>query len=267
MRKENKLNILVLGECFNRFTPQINALKDKCVFHFYEKRSDFLRDKTDNEYSIVIFHFRKISDKNVAFIRRCTGIFSGETIIVLCEKISKIDMCLLFRLGVRDILEQSFRKDINLKEVVERINLIHLRQKKENEFRGNSADSFLRRYLQSRKDFPVDERIDNAKEYIEKNYDTEINLETAAQVACMSKYHFCRTFKKIESVSFSNYVNHLRIKKAKKLLSGTKTSISDIAFEVGFLSLSHFTNLFKESEHISPGKYRKKALSGNFLPF
>lgn len=68
---------------------------------------------------------------------------------------------------------------------------------------------------------------------------------------------FCRWFKKSLGNSFVTYVNTARVEKACQLLSNSNISITDIAFSVGFESLSHFNRTFLKLKHVSPSQYRK----------
>jgi AraC-like DNA-binding protein len=65
-------------------------------------------------------------------------------------------------------------------------------------------------------------------------------------------------FKKATGLGFTNYVSRLRIEKAKNLLLNPNLRVSEIAFEIGFQSLSHFNRVFKRIIGYSPGKYRSQ---------
>jgi len=99
-------------------------------------------------------------------------------------------------------------------------------------------------------------RVDNIIAYIEKNYATDISLEDMAAVACSSKYHFCRNFKKITGYGPYEYLVKYRINKAKSLLKETDISVGEIAEYVGFGSTSNFIQTFKKLEGLTPLKYR-----------
>jgi AraC-like DNA-binding protein len=103
-----------------------------------------------------------------------------------------------------------------------------------------------------------DERIQKAKNYINKNYSLPLRLESIAEIACMSKYHFCKVFKNREGVCFKEYVNGIRIKKAADLLQNSNHSVEQIAYEVGFDSQSYFTGLFKSWVNVTPSQFRRK---------
>lgn len=97
--------------------------------------------------------------------------------------------------------------------------------------------------------------IERAKAYIEKNYYKKIYLDDIAKQSCVSKYYFVRLFKKETNLNFTDYLNLVRISKAKKML--THCSIAQTCYDVGFNSLPHFYNIFKRFEGCTPNEYKK----------
>lgn len=102
------------------------------------------------------------------------------------------------------------------------------------------------------------EQITRARRFIETNYQEEISLATVARQAGMSSFYFCKTFKKITGVNYTKYVTRVRVEKAKHLLLNQNYRISEIAFEVGFQSLTHFNRAFRAVACQSPSEYREK---------
>ena len=92
--------------------------------------------------------------------------------------------------------------------------------------------------------------------YISENFDRRITLEEAAKVVNLSKYSFCRYFKKTTHKSFVAYLNEFRVGMACKLLHNHNYSISQIGFRVGFNNLSNFNRQFKRIMKCTPSKYR-----------
>lgn len=105
------------------------------------------------------------------------------------------------------------------------------------------------------------EAITKAKNFILKNLDQSFSLgEIAGQVG-MSESHLCRTFRSATGVTISQFVAQCRINKAKKELAKTKLRISEIAYQIGFQSLSQFNRTFAKVVGISPSEYRKDLLA------
>ncbi len=99
-------------------------------------------------------------------------------------------------------------------------------------------------------------RIKDARILIDRHYADPIDLDYIAKRVYLSKYHLLRLFKEAHGTSPHKYLMQKRIDKAKTLLSAELT-IAQVCHEVGFESVQSFSNLFKRSTGMSPGKYRK----------
>lgn len=93
--------------------------------------------------------------------------------------------------------------------------------------------------------------------YIEKNYMYNITLDDLAKMAGYSKYHFSRIFKKYSRTTFIAFLNQRRIKAAELLLLDDSMSITEIAMQVGFSSLTTFNRVFREIKGCTPTEFRK----------
>ena len=100
------------------------------------------------------------------------------------------------------------------------------------------------------------ESISRAREYIHSQLDESISLPQAARVAGMSESHFCRQFKIATGMTLTEYVNYTRILWAKKELLKPNARISEVAFMIGFQSLSQFNRCFAKFYGGSPSQYR-----------
>jgi AraC family transcriptional regulator len=106
---------------------------------------------------------------------------------------------------------------------------------------------------------PVDRRLRRAIEFMHDNYGRDLALEEIASAAYLSEYHFARLFKQITGVTPHVYLANLRLEHARRLLSETSLSISEIATRVGYQSQSHFTKIFKSITGVTPRLYREGA--------
>lgn len=97
-------------------------------------------------------------------------------------------------------------------------------------------------------------RIVDAKLFIDAHYAEQINLDAIADSAHYSKYHFIRHFTKAFGKSPYEYLKHVRLKHAKKLLLSDH-SIQEVCFAVGYDSPPSFSNLFKKHTGISPSAF------------
>jgi len=105
-------------------------------------------------------------------------------------------------------------------------------------------------------------RISNIYNYIMKHYNRDLTLDEVAGAAYMTPQAFCRYFKKHTRVTFVSFLNDIRINEAcKKLLDGSYDSVSAVAFNCGFNSITNFNRVFKSTTGKSPREYTAEFLS------
>ena len=100
--------------------------------------------------------------------------------------------------------------------------------------------------------------IRRAKEFIVENQAEDLSLGQVAKAVNTSTFHFCKMFKKATGLNFTEYVSRVRVEKARNLLLNPNLRISEIAYEVGFQSLTHFNRVFKKITGQSPTDYRSQ---------
>ena len=98
--------------------------------------------------------------------------------------------------------------------------------------------------------------IKRAKEYVASHLSDSIRLGKIARALNISAFHFCRIFKQRTGLTFTGYLNRVRIEKAKILLGNNDLRISEIAYDVGFQTLTHFNRTFRKLVGRSPTDYR-----------
>ncbi len=110
--------------------------------------------------------------------------------------------------------------------------------------------------LQSQqKDSPA---ITQARSFIRDHSDDELSLAAVARIVNMSATYFSEKFKEMTGINFVEYVARTRVEKARNLLLNPNVRVSEVAFEVGFQSLSQFNRMFKKVVGESPRVYRAK---------
>jgi YesN/AraC family two-component response regulator len=97
-----------------------------------------------------------------------------------------------------------------------------------------------------------------AVRYIEEHLDATLSLAHVAQVAGMSKYHFCRQFRECTGQYFREFLARRRVERAKELLKRQGRTITDVFRDVGFKDMTHFTRVFKRLEGQLPSEYRRQ---------
>jgi AraC-like DNA-binding protein/ligand-binding sensor protein len=99
--------------------------------------------------------------------------------------------------------------------------------------------------------------VRRAREIIELSSHDELSLGMIAGMVKVSAGYFSELFKKATGINFVEYVARLRVEKAKFLLQQPDVRISEVAFEVGFQSLSQFNRAFKKYAGMTPGEWRE----------
>ena len=87
-----------------------------------------------------------------------------------------------------------------------------------------------------------------------ENFARKITVEEAAQISGYSKYHFCSRFKALTGMTYMHYLNTVRVSKACVMLRSGE-SVQNVCRNCGFENVSHFIQLFKRIQHITPYQY------------
>jgi AraC-like DNA-binding protein len=95
-----------------------------------------------------------------------------------------------------------------------------------------------------------------ARIFISEHSDEEISLTKVAKAVNISANHLSEKFKEVTGVNFVHYIAQTRTEKARELLQDQHLRISEIAFAVGFQSLSQFNRVFKKLTRQSPSQFR-----------
>jgi AraC-like DNA-binding protein len=98
--------------------------------------------------------------------------------------------------------------------------------------------------------------IAKARKFIEEHHTEDLSLSQVAQAVHTSVFYFCKLFKKVMGITFTEFVSRTRVEKAKNLLLNPNLRVSEIAYEIGFQSLTHFNRVFKKVVGESPTAYR-----------
>ena len=101
--------------------------------------------------------------------------------------------------------------------------------------------------------------VRNAIAYMEEHYAEKIYLNDVAEQIYVSQWHLSKLLNKELGQNFSEVLNGIRIKKAEELLKDPSLRIGDIAEEVGFLDVAHFSRIFKKITGVSANEYRNRA--------
>lgn len=101
------------------------------------------------------------------------------------------------------------------------------------------------------------ERINRVYQHVADHYAQTIDVQTVADQTNLTVPAFCRYFKRMTNMTFTDFVNEYRVNQARRLLHSART-VADIGFDVGFSNLSHFNKTFKAVTGQTPSAYRKE---------
>lgn len=110
-----------------------------------------------------------------------------------------------------------------------------------------------------------DSPISQAIQYILHHVGEPITLEELSQLTNFSPYYLSHLFKKQTGYSPSEYIINTRLEKAERMLTHTRKSVAEIAYEVGYSSASSFINVFTRKVGCTPKTFRVQHQSGNIF--
>lgn len=150
--------------------------------------------------------------------------------------------------AVTEIYAEAQRKlegyEIAVSLLIKKIVLTLLRSDKRNLLRHRENTELL--------------RLRPVLDYIEENVCDKIQVEDACKIANISYYYFVKLFKKALGMSFLEYVNYKKIKRAERILLTDGMTVAQVGEEVGLPNMAHFYKIFRKYNACSPHDYRKK---------
>lgn len=107
--------------------------------------------------------------------------------------------------------------------------------------------------------------VTKARNYIRANLTERLTLADVSRHSGLSTHHFCKVFRKSAGVNLIEYINRSRVECAKQLLVKAGARVSEVAFEIGYQSLSQFNRSFRSVTGESPTEYRRRLLKPTAL--
>jgi AraC-like DNA-binding protein len=126
------------------------------------------------------------------------------------------------------------------------------------------GDLASRRILAERRGRPTP--LAQALTFVRDHQNERIHLREVAERVNLSPFYFCKLFHKTMGMTFTDYLVRLRLERAKDMLLGRNTRVSDIAFAAGFGSIPHFNRAFKRYTGLTPTLYRNNHVGDKALP-
>jgi AraC family transcriptional regulator len=241
---------------YYRFLQIKGEKVERCSFGCYEDRLSFC------EASVIVLDSGNEVWRGLSALRQIKQAHPEVPIIFLSVQRSDETVASAMKLGA----QEYYQKPVNVIRLQQLVaNLVAIRQptRRDNILVANmSAGETLAPH--DKTIFPYKpQNILQVISFIESNLWSSMELEGLAQKANLSKFHFCRVFKKYTGMNPMKYVNSLRISRAKELLAGNKNRVSLVANEVGFRDLSNFIRQFKKNTGVTPTAYRHMSQSQN----
>ena len=103
---------------------------------------------------------------------------------------------------------------------------------------------------------PVERYLLRAKDFADAHYREDIDVVDMARIACLSRAHFSREFRRVFGESPHGYLLTRRLERAATLLRQTDQSVADICMSVGLQSVGSFTTTFRRTYGKTPTEYR-----------
>ncbi|SFK98435.1 transcriptional regulator, AraC family [Streptosporangium canum] len=103
----------------------------------------------------------------------------------------------------------------------------------------------------------IEQAVLRVVESMNDNLGDQITIDDMARTAMFSKFHFSRVFQRVTGLSPGRFLSAVRLREAKRLLTSTSLTVTDISHRVGYSSVGTFSSRFTSSVGVSPSKYRQ----------
>ena len=117
-----------------------------------------------------------------------------------------------------------------------------------------STGSNTRNAIASSADEPT--AVASAKQFVQSHAAETITLAQVVKHVNVSRFYFCKLFKKATGMTLTDYISRVRVEKAKTLLGDPSRRISEVVFASGFGSVPRFNTVFKRQVGMPPTEYR-----------
>lgn len=207
------------------YYQNINKLKAKAIVVYFNK----------DIFGPAFYELKEAQKINSLFEKAKKGLsITGKTNKLIAKKLEQL------------VVKQDFEVIIGLFEILSILSATTDIDFINSESYTPTNDSFKK------------DRLSDVYQYVKENYKKEISLDEVAQIANLTPTSFCRMFKAKTKKNFIEYLNEIRISNACKQLIETDMSVSEIAYECGYKTVSNFNKLFKKNTGNTPKEYKNK---------
>ncbi len=252
-KKEKKIHSILLVEDNKEIRNFIKLiLSDLYTFYTANNGVEGLKIAKSKNIDFIISDVMMPKMDGFEFCKHIKNDVSTSHIpfIIISARTETKDKIKGYKLGIDAYLTKPFNKQellLIIKNILEKkqdqinflSNLLHLQNEHSEVPDINQLDLDL---------------IKNIQEFALDN--NKMSIDELAQSLYTSRTQLHRKVKSLTGMSISNYINHIKIEKAKTLLKNTQLTISEIAYDVGFDDAAYFSRTFKKFTTISPINYR-----------
>ncbi|PYI56200.1 response regulator [Paenibacillus flagellatus] len=104
--------------------------------------------------------------------------------------------------------------------------------------------------------------IETVLHYVQSHYHEDVSLEKVASLVYLNPVYFSQLFKQKTGQGYKEYVIHVRLEHAKRLLLNPTLKLADIAEKIGYQDMRHFAQLFRKKYGATPTEYRQRMANG-----
>ena len=235
-----------IGDSIEKFNVGDVILIGKNLPHMWVNSEDYFNQNATELVKAIAIHFKQnyLGDSffEASEMKHILALFERAKYGV---KFLNVDTSLINE--IKKMLDlEGFNKTISFLIILNKL-------AKHTSTKNLASDGFVNSFQSTKSDIQ-----DKVQAYIFKNFNKEINLETAASIANMNTAAFSRYFKRVNKKTFSRYVTEIRIGYACKMLMEDKFNIAGICYESGFKNISNFNRQFKIVMNSTPSNYLKK---------
>lgn len=237
-----------------------NFCKGKGTYMFYDEKEDVF--KTLNKNEIYNYRFMIISNLDGLSIHKCKETIHDMMDFLYSSNVSSIDIR-MYMVKLVDYISNYYLEQGVQKEDMDLISLNAMKDILNSSFLSTiekTIEHFCESIYENIKILhrSLDDKIKQfTKKCIETHYsNANFNLSMISQLCNYSTYYFGRLFKDLFGVTFNQYLRNYRIEKSKRYILYSELSIEDIAFKVGFSSVSYYCTTFKKITGVTPSRYK-----------
>ena len=235
----------IIGDSIDKFSKNDMVFIGSNLPHVWLNDKSFYKGQASQKAKAIVLYF----NKNI-FSKEFYEMNEFSAIRELFQNAEK-GMCINGK--TKDLVGKKLKALLQKKDFEKIIGMFEIMQilAHSKEVCFITSDGYNRQLHNYEKD-----RLADVYKFVKENFKGNISLNTIANISNLTPQSFCRLFKKRTNKSFIEYLNEVRIAAACKYLLNTDWSISEIAYNCGYKTVSNFNKLFKSTTGSSPKIYR-----------